>query len=98
MERHRTTPDRECPGRPRTHPCVDAERGGKPNVPGFTAARARLLDEYGAARILNVINTCWIDKSIPREWKDAAVFSFYQGKGDDASASNYRQFFAKHAV
>ena len=65
-------------------------RGRAPGPDGIRPELLRLLDEYGEAQILDLINTCWLEKSIPKEWKDAAVFSFYKGKGDDASASNYR--------
>ena len=49
-----------------------------------------LLDHFGEMQLLSLLNSCLKTKTIPQEWKDARVVSFYKGKGDDASTANYR--------
>ena len=65
-------------------------RGKAPGPDGVRPELLRLLDEFGESQLLDLINTCWLEQKIPPEWKDASVFSFYKGKGDDSSAANYR--------
>ena len=64
--------------------------GKAPGPDGMRPDPVLLVGHYGEARILDIMNECWVSRKIPQEWKDAEVISFYKGKGDDSSAANYR--------
>ena len=65
-------------------------RGKAPGPDGLRPDPVLLLDHFGELRLLDIMNECWHNRTIPQEWKDAQVISFYKGKGDDSSTVNYR--------
>ena len=63
-----------------------SRRGKAPGPDGLRPDPILLLDHYGELRLLE----CWHNRTIPQEWKDAQVISFYKGKSDDSSTVKYR--------
>ena len=61
-----------------------------PGPDGIRPELLLLLDSYGESQLLDLYNTCWATRTIPNEWKEASVITFYKGKGEDSDASNYR--------
>ena len=65
----------------------------KGRAPGPDNLRPELLfytDTYGEQQLLDLFNTCWINKPIQEEWKIESVVSFYKEKGGDQDAANHR--------
>ena len=61
-----------------------------PGPDGIRPELLLLLDSYGESQLLDLCNTCWATRTIPSDWKEASVITFYKGKGEDSDASNYR--------
>ena len=73
-------------------------RGKAPGPDGLRPDPILLLDHFGELRLLDIMNECWHNRTVPQEWKDAQVISFYKGKGDDSSTVNYRPIALLNAL
>ena len=51
-------------------------RGKAPGPDGLRPDPVLLLDQFGELRLLDIMNECWHNRTIPQEWKDAQVISF----------------------
>ena len=61
-----------------------------PGPDGIRPELLLLLDSYGESQLLDLYNTCWSTRTIPSDWKEASVITFYKGKGEDSDVTNYR--------
>ena len=49
-----------------------------------------LLDQTGEETLLQLFNNVWSSRTLPPEWAQAIIVSFYKGKGSSADPANYR--------
>ena len=58
------------------HALGKTRKGRAPGPDGLRPDPILLLDHYGELRLLDLMNECWHNVSIPQEWRDAQVFLF----------------------
>ena len=44
----------------------------------------------GKRMIVEVLNYCWLQKTIPSNWKNASVIGLFKNLGDTGKFTNYR--------
>lgn len=55
---------------------------------GITSEMIKYMGEKGQEKLLDVINTAWECKEVPRDWKETIVFPFYRN-GDKSLCESY---------
>ena len=61
-----------------------------PGPDGIRNELVLLLDYVGEQQLLQMFNDCLSTATVPQEWKEALVVSFYKGKGSDSDPASYR--------
>ena len=65
-------------------------KGKAPGPDSITSEMLLLLDQTGEETLLQLFNNVWSSRTLPPEWAQAIIVSFYKGKGSSADPANYR--------
>ena len=66
------------------------KKGKAPGHDALTPDMLIALDMFGETKLLQLLNQCMEERSIPNTWKIAIVVSIYKGKGPDHDPASYR--------